>query len=106
MHQTGKRRVVIAMRERGGRTLPFVVRSEDAALPTIVHRVQRGSTVHADEASHRDALRARFATETILDGLSGTAWAGPPSTIWASNWSSTPAFALGSKPNQALALAA
>ena len=65
MHQTGKRRVVIVMRERGGRTLPFVVRSEDEALPTIVRRVQPGSTVHADEASHWDALHARFATQRI-----------------------------------------
>ena len=64
-HQTGKRRVVIVMRERGGRTLPFVVRSEDEALPIIVRRVQPGSTVYADEASHWDALHARFATHRI-----------------------------------------
>ena len=64
-HQTGKRRVVIVMRERGGRTLPFVVRSEDEALPIIVRRVQPGSTVFADEASHWDALHARFATKRI-----------------------------------------
>ena len=64
-HQTGKRRVVVVMRERGGRTLPFVVRSEDEALPIIVRRVQPGSTVHADEASHWDALHARFATHRI-----------------------------------------
>ncbi len=31
-HQTGKRRVVIAMREREGRTLPFVVMSEDEGV--------------------------------------------------------------------------
>ena len=64
-HQTGKRRVVVVMRERGGRTLPFVVRSEDEALPIIVRRVQPGSTVYADEASHWDALHARFATKRI-----------------------------------------
>ena len=64
-HQTGKRRVVVVMRERGGRTLPFVVRSEDEALPIIVRRVQPGSTVFADEASHWDALHARFATKRI-----------------------------------------
>ena len=34
-NQTGKRRVVVVMRERGGRTLPFVFRSEDEAVPTI-----------------------------------------------------------------------
>src|SRR5687767_7502132 len=32
-HQTGKRRCVVALRERGGRTLPFVVITEDQAVP-------------------------------------------------------------------------
>ena len=64
-HQTGKRRVVVVMRERGGRTLLFVARSEDQALPVIVRRVQPGSTAHADEASHWNALHARFATFRI-----------------------------------------
>ena len=31
-HQTGKRRVVVVMRERQGRTLPFVVRAEDEGV--------------------------------------------------------------------------
>ena len=31
-NQNGKRRVVVIMRERGGRTLPFVFKSEDASL--------------------------------------------------------------------------
>ncbi len=41
------------MRERNGKTLPFVSPSEDAAVPTIRERVANGSTVYADEA---DAL--------------------------------------------------
>jgi transposase-like protein len=64
-HQTGKRRVVVVMRERNGKTLPFVFKSEDAALPTIRARVAIGSTVHADEASHWDALHARYLTKRI-----------------------------------------
>ena len=64
-HQTGKRRVVVVMRERGGRTVPFVVASEDQAVATIVRRVQPGSTVHADEASSWDSLHARFAMHRI-----------------------------------------
>jgi transposase-like protein len=64
-HQTGKRRVVVVMRERQGRTLPFVFRSEDASLVTIATRVAPGSVVHADEASHWDALHARFLTRRI-----------------------------------------
>ena len=31
-HQTGKRGVVIAMRERVGRTLPFVTKEEDEGV--------------------------------------------------------------------------
>jgi transposase-like protein len=64
-HQTGKRQVVVVMRERNGKTLPFVFKSEDAALPTIRARVTIGSTVHADEASHWDALHARYLTKRI-----------------------------------------
>lgn len=44
-NQTGKRRVVVVMRERNGRTLPFVVKSEDQAVPTIRDRVATGSTI-------------------------------------------------------------
>src|SRR3978361_374396 len=63
--QTGKRRVVVIMRERGGRTLPFVFRSEDASVVTIARTVVPGSTVYADEATHWDALHARFLTKRI-----------------------------------------
>jgi hypothetical protein len=69
-HQTGKRRVVVIMRERGGRTLPFVFRSEDASLPLIASRVAPGSIVHADEAIHWDALHARFLTKRINHSVS------------------------------------
>jgi ISXO2-like transposase domain len=60
-NQTGKRRVVV-MRERGGRTLPFVL---DASVVTIARTVAPGSTVFADEAGHWDALHARFLTKRI-----------------------------------------
>lgn len=64
-HQTGKRRVVVVMRERNGKTLPFVTLSEDAAVPTIRERVAIGSTIYADEASHWDELHARYLTKRI-----------------------------------------
>ena len=64
-HQTGKRRVVVIMRERQGRSLPFVVRAEDEGVATVARRVQPGSTVYADEASHWDALHARFEAKRI-----------------------------------------
>jgi hypothetical protein len=69
-HQTGKRRVVVIMRERGGRTLPFVFKSEDASVVTIARTVAPGSIVHADEATHWDALHARFLTKRINHSVS------------------------------------
>ena len=68
-HQTGKRRVVVVMRERQGRTLPFVVRAEDEGVAVVARRVLPGSTVYADEASHWDALHARYATKRINHGF-------------------------------------
>ena len=65
INQTGKRRAVVVMRERGGRTLPFVFDREDDSLPTVQARVLSGSTVYADEASCWDALHARFAAKRI-----------------------------------------
>ena len=64
-NQTGKRKVVVIMRERGGKTLPFVFNTEGQALSTIAARVALGSTIHADEATHWDALHARFLTKRI-----------------------------------------
>src|SRR3712207_7646806 len=68
-NQSGKRRVVVVMRERQGRSLPFVVRSEDEAAPIVARWVLPGSTVYADEAAHWDALHARFETHRINHGF-------------------------------------
>lgn len=65
VNQNGKRRVVVIMRERGGRTLPFVFKSEDASVMKIARTVAPGSTIYADEAAHWDALHARFLTKRI-----------------------------------------
>lgn len=64
-HQTGKRRVVVVMRERNGRALPFVFKSEDESLPTIRARVETGTTVYADEASSWDGLHARYEVKRV-----------------------------------------
>ena len=58
--QTGKRQVVVVIRERGGRTLPFVCGKESAAIPRIRRHVPMGATVHADEARGWDALHAHY----------------------------------------------
>jgi transposase-like protein len=65
VNQNGKRRVVVIMRERDGRTLPFVFNSEAASLQTIAERVEAGSIIHADEATHWDRLHALYLTKRI-----------------------------------------
>ncbi|MGU3659084.1 IS1595 family transposase [Methylobacterium fujisawaense] len=55
-NQNGKRRVVIVMRERGGRTLPFVVKHEAQSVTVLEQRIRPGSVVHADEARSWDPL--------------------------------------------------
>ena len=65
VNQSGKRRCVVIMRERNGRALPFVCKTEDAALPAIRERVAIGSTVYADEAACWDQLSARYLTKRI-----------------------------------------
>ena len=64
-HQTGKRRVVVAMRQRKGRTLTAVYRSEDESVPMIRERVMPGSVVYADEAAGWDALHGWYTAKRI-----------------------------------------
>jgi transposase-like protein len=64
-NQTGKRRVVVIMRERNGRTLPFVFKSEDQSVQTIRANVAGGSVIFADEASHWDQLHAHLLIKRI-----------------------------------------
>src|ERR1700676_763151 len=52
---SGKRQSVIVARERNGKTITFVAKSEAAAVPTLHQRIAVGSTVYADDASHWDA---------------------------------------------------
>jgi transposase-like protein len=62
---TGKRKAVVVMRERNGRTLPFVFKGEAESLPTVVERVGTGSTVHADESPVWDRLHELFAMRRV-----------------------------------------
>ena len=64
-NQTGKRRVVVVMRQRGGKTLPFVFASEAASVPAIQALVATGATIHADESPAWDVLHARYLTKRI-----------------------------------------
>ena len=69
------------MRERNGRTLPFVFKSEAKAIPTIRERVAPGSTIYADEAASWDGLSGFYETKRInhseayADGEVSTNWA-------------------------------
>ena len=64
-HQTGKRRVVIVSRQRKGRTLTAVVRSEADGVAFIQARTAPGAAIHADEASHWDVLHDTFPVSWI-----------------------------------------
>jgi len=69
MHRTGRRQVVVVIRERGGRTFPFVTSSEAAGVPVIARSLEPGSIIHADEAPAYDVLEAGFAMHRINHGV-------------------------------------
>ena len=80
-NQSGKRKVVVVIRERDGNTLPAVFRTEGAALSFIKARIAKGTIVHADEAGAWNDLHSRYEMKRInhqeaysLDGAC-TNWA-------------------------------
>ena len=64
-NQTGKRRVVVALREREGRTLPFVTMNEADGVVLVNENVDRLATLSADEASHWDLLHAGWGVDRV-----------------------------------------
>ena len=64
-NRTGKRQCVVIMRERDGRSLPFIVRSEDEAVPYVRDHVGTLATIHADEGTGWDALHAGWDTRRV-----------------------------------------
>ena len=64
-NQSGKRKCVVVMRERNGRTLPYVCEREDDAIPAILERVESGTTIHADEGTAWDVLHSRYKAHRI-----------------------------------------
>lgn len=63
------RRVVVVLRERGGRTLPFVVKREGDGAAIVRQRVALGTELHADEGSHWDELELIYAAHRINHSL-------------------------------------
>ena len=64
-NRSGKRKVVVVIRERGGETLPGVFRSEAEALNFIRANVLPKTTLYADEAASWDDLHAKFELHRI-----------------------------------------
>jgi transposase-like protein len=80
-NQNGKRKVVVVIRERDGRTLTHAFASEAASTDFIKARVAKGTELMADEAGSWNALHAAFPMKRInhqeaysLDGAC-TNWA-------------------------------
>jgi len=80
-NQSGKRQVVVIVRERNGNGVPAVFKSEAQAYKFIAARVRKGSIVNADEANSWERLHERFEVKRInhqeaysLDGAC-TNWA-------------------------------
>ncbi|MFL9503617.1 IS1595 family transposase [Rhodopseudomonas palustris] len=64
-HQNGRRRVVVVMRERLGRTLPIVTMSEADGVALVNDNVDRMATLSADEASHWDMLHMGWSVDRV-----------------------------------------
>jgi transposase-like protein len=64
-NRSGKRQVVVVVREHGGQSLPAVFKSEGAALSWIKSRVAKGTVLHADEANSWNDLHGRFEMKRI-----------------------------------------
>lgn len=64
-NQTGKRECVVVMRDRNGRALPFVSKSEAESVPAIQSHVKPEATDYADDSSAWDLLHASYPTKRI-----------------------------------------
>ena len=64
-NRSGKRQCVVIMRERKGRSLPFVVANEGDAVPYVRDHVGTLATIHADEGTGWDALHAGWDTRRV-----------------------------------------
>lgn len=69
-NRSGKRQVVVVMRERAGQSVAATHATEAAGVSSVGATVSAGSIVHADEASHWDALHAVYDVRRINHSLS------------------------------------
>lgn len=59
-NRSGKRRVVVVLRQRGGRTLTRTFLREAQGVEFAMERIEPGSAVSADETAHWDLLDPHF----------------------------------------------
>ena len=64
-HRSGKRRVVVVLRQRGGRTVTRAFLREAQGVEFTRERVTPGSTIAADEVAHWDLLEPDFDMQRI-----------------------------------------
>jgi transposase-like protein len=64
-NKSGKRKVVVIVREREGNSLPAVFKSEAQALNFIRSRVAKGTIINADESSAWNDLHSRYEMRRI-----------------------------------------
>jgi hypothetical protein len=64
-NKSGKRQVVVIVRERDGESLPAVFKSEAQALNFIRSRVAKGTVINADESNAWNDLHSRYEMKRI-----------------------------------------
>ncbi|TGS45199.1 MULTISPECIES: IS1595 family transposase [unclassified Mesorhizobium] len=64
-NRTGKRRVVVALRQRKGRTHTYIVNHEAEGVAIAERIARKGSVFFADEATHWDALHNNLVAHRI-----------------------------------------
>jgi hypothetical protein len=64
-NRSGKRQCVVIMRERNGRSLPFIVAREGDAVPIVRDVVGNLATIYADEGTGWDDLHAGWDTHRV-----------------------------------------
>ena len=69
-NRSGKRKCVVIIRQRGLRSLPYVCENEDESVPTIVTRVESGTTIHGDKGTAWDILHGKFKAHSINHSIS------------------------------------
>jgi hypothetical protein len=72
LNLTGKRPCVVIMRERNGRSLPFVFRNEGDACPLVSDHVGTLATIYADEGAGWDQLYAGWETRRVNHSVAST----------------------------------